>query len=109
MRREAPPGSWSTRRTEGFHRSRRKVERGRPLAPKRGRTLDVAPPIRYTDRSLFDRCISRSVPGSMMPAIYGNSYQIVQAPGYVVIRYEMIHEARIIPLDGSPTSSIHGS
>jgi hypothetical protein len=56
----------------------------------------------YTDRSLFDRCISRSVPGSMMPAIYGNSYQIVQAPGYVVIRYEMIHEARIIPLDGSP-------
>jgi hypothetical protein len=38
----------------------------------------------------------------MMPAIYGNSYQIVQAPGYVVIRYEMIHEARIIPLDGSP-------
>jgi hypothetical protein len=56
----------------------------------------------YTDRSLFDRCISRSVPGSMMPAIYGNSYQIVQSPGYVVIRYEMIHEARVIPLDGSP-------
>jgi hypothetical protein len=56
----------------------------------------------YTDRSLYDRCISRGVPGSMMPAIYGNSYQIVQAPGYVVIRYEMIHEARVIPLDGSP-------
>jgi hypothetical protein len=55
----------------------------------------------YTARSLFDRCISRGVPGSMMPAIYGNSYQIVQAPGYVVIRYEMTHEARIIPLDGS--------
>jgi hypothetical protein len=52
----------------------------------------------YTDRSLYDRCISRGVPGSMMPAIYGNSYQIVQAPGYVVIRYEMIHEARIIPI-----------
>jgi hypothetical protein len=56
----------------------------------------------YTDRSLYDRCISRGVPGSMMPAIYGNSYQMVQAPGYVVIRYEMIHEARVIPLDGSP-------
>jgi hypothetical protein len=56
----------------------------------------------YTDRSLYDRCISRGVPGSMMPAIYGNSYQIVQAPGYVVIRYEMVHEARVIPLDGSP-------
>ena len=52
----------------------------------------------YTDRSLYDRCISRGVPGSMMPAIYGNSYQILQAPGFVVIRYEMIHEARIIPI-----------
>jgi hypothetical protein len=35
----------------------------------------------------------------MMPAIYGNSYQIVQGQGYVVIRYEMIHEARVIPLE----------
>jgi hypothetical protein len=56
----------------------------------------------YTDRSLYDRCISRGVPGSMMPAIYGNSYDIVQSPGFVVIRYEMVHEARVIPLDGSP-------
>jgi hypothetical protein len=54
----------------------------------------------YTDRSLYDRCITRGIPGSMMPAIYGNSYDIVQAPGYVAIRYEMIHETRIIPLDG---------
>ena len=53
----------------------------------------------YKDRSLYDRCISRGLPGSMMPAIYGNSYQIVQAPGYVAIRYEMIHETRVIPLD----------
>ena len=52
----------------------------------------------YEDRSLFDRCISRGVPGSMMPAIYGNSYDITQGPGYVAIRYEMINEARIIPL-----------
>jgi hypothetical protein len=54
------------------------------------------------DRSLYDRCISRGVPGSMMPGIYGNSYQIVQAPGYVAIRYEMIHETRIIPIDSRP-------
>ena len=53
----------------------------------------------YTDRSLYDRCISRGLPGSMMPAIYGNSYRIVQAPGYVAITYEMIHETRVIPLD----------
>ena len=54
----------------------------------------------WTDRSLYDRCLTRGVPGSMMPAIYGNSSEIVQAPGYVVIRNEMIHEARVIPLDG---------
>jgi hypothetical protein len=54
------------------------------------------------DFSLLDRCISRSVPGSMIPVMYGNDYQIVQAPGVVVIRYEIIHEARIIPLDGRP-------
>jgi hypothetical protein len=53
------------------------------------------------DLGLYDRCITRGLPGSMMPAIYGNSYQIVQGPGFVAIRYEMIHETRIIPLDGS--------
>jgi hypothetical protein len=52
--------------------------------------------------SLYDRCISRGLPGSMMPASYGNSYQIMQTPGYVAIRYEMVHETRIIPLDGRP-------
>jgi len=56
----------------------------------------------WIDRSLYDRCITRSLPGSMMPAIYGNSYRIVQAPGYVAIQYEMVHETRVIPLDGRP-------
>ncbi|RPH62443.1 MAG: hypothetical protein EHM89_05555 [Acidobacteria bacterium] len=55
------------------------------------------------DFSLYDRCITRGLPGSMMPAIYGNAYQIIQTPGYVAIRYEMIHESRIIPLDGRQT------
>jgi hypothetical protein len=54
------------------------------------------------DRSLYDRCISRGVPGSMMPAIYGNAYEIVQGPGYVAITYEMVHEARVIPLTPAP-------
>jgi len=53
----------------------------------------------WEDRSLYDRCITRGLPGSMMPAIYGNSYQILQASGVVTIRYEMIHETRVIPLD----------
>jgi len=55
----------------------------------------------FTDRSLYDRCITRGLPGSMLPAIYGNQYQIVQGPGYVAILYEMIHETRVIPLGGS--------
>jgi len=55
-----------------------------------------------TDFGMLERCISRGVPGSMIPVMYGNNYQIVQTPGYVVITYEIIHEARIIPLDGRP-------
>jgi hypothetical protein len=54
----------------------------------------------WLDRSLYDRCITRGLPGSMMPAIYGNAYEIVQTPDSVAIRYEMIHETRVIPLDG---------
>ena len=54
------------------------------------------------DRSLYDRCITRGLPGSMMPVIYGNAYQIVQTADTIAIRYEMIHETRIIPLDGRP-------
>jgi hypothetical protein len=56
----------------------------------------------WEERSNYDRCITRGIPGSMMPAIYGNSYQIHQGPGYVAIRYEMVNETRIIPLDGRP-------
>jgi hypothetical protein len=70
-------------------------------AARRGR----GPADSYTDRSIYDRCISRGVPDSMRPIIYGASYDITQAPGYVVIRYEMVHEARVIPLDGRPKLS----
>jgi hypothetical protein len=54
------------------------------------------------DFSYYDRCISRGVMGSIMPVIYNNGNQIFQTPGQVVIRYEMIHETRVIPLDGRP-------
>jgi len=56
----------------------------------------------YEYMSVWDRCITRGIPAGMFPAGYNNAYQIVQTPGYVVILYEMIHETRIIPLDGSP-------
>jgi hypothetical protein len=56
----------------------------------------------YTDRSLYDRCITRGLSGSMQPAIYNAGNQIVQSPGYVAIVNEMIHETRVVPLDGRP-------
>ena len=49
---------------------------------------------------LYDRCITRGLPHVIFPTIYNNTSQIVQGPGYVAIRYEMIHDARVIPLDG---------
>jgi hypothetical protein len=59
----------------------------------------------YTDRSLYDRCITRGMVGSLTPAIYNAGNEIVQSPGHVVILNEMIHEARVIPLDGRPALS----
>jgi hypothetical protein len=56
----------------------------------------------WTDYSYYIRCISRGLMGSTLPVIYGNGSQILQGPGYIAILYEMVHEARIIPLDGSP-------
>jgi len=61
----------------------------------------------YTDRGFHERCITRGLPGSMMPVIHDNSYRIVQGPGFVAISYEMIHETRIIPLDGRPHLPAH--
>ena len=46
----------------------------------------------------WDRCITRGVPGSMLPTGYNNAYRILQAPSLVVILHEMIHEARIVPV-----------
>jgi hypothetical protein len=55
----------------------------------------------YEHMSVWDRCITRGVPGRMFPAGYNNAYQIVQGPGYVVIMSEMIHDARVIPVEGN--------
>jgi hypothetical protein len=54
----------------------------------------------YLDRSLFERCITRGMPGAMSPSAYNNNYRIVQSPGYVVVAIEMLGGARIIPTDG---------
>jgi len=56
----------------------------------------------YDDLNIYYRCISRGLLGSVIPVVYNNGNQIVQGPGYVVFRNEMIHESRVIPLDGRP-------
>jgi hypothetical protein len=54
------------------------------------------------DFTFYDRCISLGAVGSLTPKIYGNAHRIVQGPGVVALTDEMIHETRIIPLDGRP-------
>jgi hypothetical protein len=59
----------------------------------------------WEDRDTYERCLTRGMPGAMIPGFYNHNYQILQTPGYVVIYVEMIHDARIIPLDGRPRLS----
>jgi hypothetical protein len=54
------------------------------------------------DFDTWDRCITRGMPNSMLPFNYNNGIQILQSPGYVIINLEMIHEARIVPIDREP-------
>jgi hypothetical protein len=59
----------------------------------------------WLDMGLYDRCITRGIPASMMPAGYGSYYRIVQSPDSVAITYEMIHETRVVPFDTHPRVS----
>ena len=54
------------------------------------------------DFNALDRCITRGLPASMFPFMYNSGIEILQAPGYVVIRLELVHETRIVPVDGRP-------
>jgi hypothetical protein len=74
-----------------------------PIRPEaeRLRDVNVNSLDSFETMSPWDRCITRS-PTNLFPAGYNNAYQIVQTPSYVMIMSEMIHEARIIPLDGRP-------
>ena len=68
--------------------------------PNDGGSFGVGPWEKVQDFSLYDRCITRGAIGSFMPAVYGNGARIVQTPTHLVISYEMVHDTRIIPLDG---------
>ena len=76
--------------------------RKRQLQIKQTAISAQAPPASWKDYDFYIRCISRGLAGSILPSSYGNGTQIVQAPGFVMILHEKVHEARIIPLDQRP-------
>ncbi len=111
-----PPGHWGERARRPCRQTSLVID------PTSGRTPDLLPEARLRpvpegagnnnpkadspeDFSYYIRCITRGVTGSIFPVIYGNGQQIVQAPGFVTILQEMVHEARVIPLDGRPHTS----
>jgi len=54
------------------------------------------------DFNALDRCITRGLPASMFTFMYNSGIEIRQSPGYVIIRLELVHETRIVPVDGRP-------
>jgi len=75
------------------------------LAARRAEARTHGPADSYEHRSLFERCLTRGVPEGMLPGPYNSNMQLIQTPGYVVIFTEMIHDARVIPIDGRPHAS----
>jgi hypothetical protein len=74
---------------------------GKARAGNRDRgTFGPGPFNEFEDFTLYDRCITRGVLGSTLPVIYGNGMRITQNPTSVAISYEMIHDTRVIYLDG---------
>jgi hypothetical protein len=71
-------------------------------APRDRGTFGDGPFNTTEDFTLYDRCITRGIVGSVLRVIYGNGNRIVQAPGMVAISYEMIHDTRILYTDGRP-------
>src|SRR5439155_12496885 len=61
------------------------------------------------DFTMWERCLSRGALGSTLPVLYNSGIDITQGPGFVAIRYEMVHDQRIIPLDGRPHVSPKGA
>ena len=90
---DPPDGRIPPLTTEGESRAADRAEARR----QRGGRWDAA-----ENNFLSDRCIIVNAGPPVLPSGYNNAYQILQGQGYVVILVEMIHDARIIPLDGRP-------
>ncbi len=80
------------------------TEEGRQRQARSARSTN-GPFLTTEDFSYYDRCISRGVTGSIMPSLYGDAIRIVQSPTEVAISYEMLHDTRVIPLDGRAQAS----
>jgi hypothetical protein len=78
------------------------AEARKRAAPRDRGTFGDGPFNSPEDFTLYDRCITRGIWGSVMRVIYGNGNRIVQAPGMVAISYEMIHDTRVFYTDGRP-------
>jgi hypothetical protein len=111
-----PPGHWGERARRPCKQTSLVVDPSNGRIPEltadakarripEGAGNDNPMPKSWEDFSYYIRCITRGVTGSIFPVIYGNGAQIIQAPGMITILHEMVHEARIIPLDGRPHSS----
>jgi len=74
-----------------------------PLTPEaeRRRDFNLSNYDSWETMSQWDRCITRE-PTALFPVVYNNAYQIVQTPTHIAVHAEMIHDVRIIPLDGRP-------
>jgi hypothetical protein len=92
-----PPNGRLPALAAGAEERRKQARGGRGLPGEWRGTADS-----YDDLNIYYRCVTRGLLGSVIPVIYGNGNEIVQAPGTVVFRNEMIHESRVIPLDGRP-------
>src|SRR5262245_32045989 len=88
-----PPDGRMPATTEAAEKRRASRDRG---------TFGNGPFNTVEDFTLYDRCITRGIVGSVLRVIYGNGNQIVQSPGIVAFSYEMIHDTRIIYTDGRP-------
>jgi len=86
-----------------------RVPQARPVPVQRCGSLQRGEPCdTYTDYGLGVRCIVHGggFPDAMFPAVYNANFRIVQAPGYVAVTYELIHDTRVIPIDRSTTSRL---
>jgi hypothetical protein len=81
---------------------KRDAERSKRLGPTATGSSGNGPFDSWEDISVVTRCITRGLPNAMLPGPYNNNFQILQTRGFVVLVSEMMHDTRVIPLDGRP-------